>query len=224
MISGNNSNSISKIRQEGKERTVQGTGLFFIWLLMLYTGLAATPTYAEEPKIDAPAWTIDELMHGLAQVKKSKATFIERKFISILKAPLEYSGTLIYSSPGHLEKYTLLPKPESMVLDQNNLVIQSGDAHQKRTLSLQDYPAIWAFVESFRSTLAGDIATLNHFYHVTLEGHPKQWLLILRPVDDTMKSLVSEIRINGSLDQISTIETRESGGDHSVMSITKDAS
>jgi Outer membrane lipoprotein carrier protein LolA-like len=224
MISGNNSHSISKVRPVGKERTAQSTRRFFVCLLMLYAGWSATPTYSEEPGKDAPAWTINELMHGLAQVKKSRATFVERKFISILKTPLEYSGTLIYNAPGHLEKYTLLPKSESMVLDQNNLVVQSGDAHQKRTLSLQDYPAIWAFVESFRSTLAGDIATLNRFYHVTLEGHPKQWLLILRPIDAQMKNLVSEIRINGSLEQISTIETREAGGDFSVMSISKDDS
>lgn len=198
--------------------------LFFTVLLMLCVGMVSTATFAEEAEKDAPAWTINELMHGLAQVKKSRATFVERKFISILKTPLEYSGTLVYIAPGHLEKYTLLPKPESMVLDQNTVIVQSGEAQQKRTLSLQDYPAIWAFVESFRSTLAGDIATLNRFYHVTLEGHPRQWLLILRPVDDKMKSLVSEIRISGSLDQISTIETRESGGDHSVMNIIKDDS
>lgn len=232
MISGNNSHFISKVRHTcpelsrrgGKERTVQNTGLFFICLLMLYAGLAATSAFAEEPEKDASAWTINELMHGLAQVKKTKATFVERKFISILKAPLEYSGTLTYNAPGHLEKQTLLPKPESMVLDQNNLVMQSGDARQKRTLSLQDYPAIWAFVESFRSTLAGDIATLNRFYHVILEGHHEQWLLILRPIDAQMKNMVSEIRINGSLEQISTIETRELGGDYSVMSISKDDS
>ena len=198
--------------------------LFFTVLLILCVGMVSTATFAEEAGKDASAWTINELMHGLAQVKKSRATFIERKYISILKAPLEYSGTLIYNAPGHLEKYTLLPKPESLVLDQNNLVVQSGDAHLKRTLSLQDYPAIWAFVESFRSTLAGDITTLNRFYHVTLEGQPKQWLLILRPIDAQMKNLVSEIRISGSLEQISTIETRESGGDHSVMNISKDDS
>lgn len=193
------------------------TGLFCL-------GLTATPCFAEASGQDAAAWTVNELMHDLAQVKNSKATFVERKHLSILKTPLEYSGTLTYSAPGHLEKYTLLPKPESLVLDQNNLIVQSGSALQKRTLSLQDYPVIWAFVESFRSTLAGDIATLNRFYHVAMEGHPKQWLLILRPIDDKMKNLVSEIRISGSHEQINTIEIRESGGDYSVMSISKDDS
>ncbi len=179
---------------------------------------------ADEPAQEVPAWTINELMRGFAQIKNSRATFVEHKYLSILKTPLEYSGTLTYSAPGHLEKQTLRPKSESMVLDQNILVVQSGEAHQKRTLSLQDYPTLWAFVESFRSTLAGDIDTLNRFYHVTLEGHHDQWLLILRPIDAKIKNLVSEIRINGSLEQIDTIEIRESGGDYSVMNISKDNS
>lgn len=199
-------------------------GKFIFFTGLFCVGLTATPTFAEEPEKSAAAWTINELMHDLAQVKKSKATFVERKYLSILKTPLEYSGTLAYNAPSHLEKQTLLPKPESMVLDQDNLIVQSGAENRKRTLSLQDYPVIWAFVESFRATLAGDIGTLSRFYSVTLEGHPKQWLLILRPLDAKMKSLISEIRISGSLEQISTIETREAGGDYSVMSISKDDS
>lgn len=194
----------------------------FAWLFC--AAWAATPVFAEGLEADATAWTLDELMHGLAQVKQSRATFVERKFLSILKTPLVFSGTLTYNAPGHLEKITLLPKPESMILDQDELIVQSGDARQKRTLALQDYPAIWAFVESFRSTLAGDIATLKRFYHVSIEGHAQHWLLILRPVDPRMKDLVSEIRISGNFEQISTIEIRESGGDHSVMSISKDDS
>ena len=198
---------------------LSGLGKLIFFASLCCVGLTATPCFAEEPEKSAAAWTVNELMHGLAQVKESKAKFVERKYLSILKTPLEYSGTLAYNAPNHLEKQTLLPKPESMVLDQDILIVQSGAGNRKRTLSLQDYPVIWAFVESFRATLAGDIATLSRFYSVTLEGHPKQWLLILRPLDPKMKSLISEIRISGSLDQISTIETREMGGDYSVMSI-----
>ena len=195
---------------------------FFLALLAVFFGLAGQPGFAAEPENDA--WNINALMHGLAQVKHSKATFVEHKYLSILKTPLKYSGTLTYSAPGHLEKLTLLPKPESLVLDQDILVVQRGEPVQKRTLSLQDYPAIWAFVESFRSTLAGDIDTLDRFYKVSMQGQPNQWLLVLRPIDPRMKNLVSEIRINGSLAQISAIEIREPGGDYSVMNISKDDS
>ena len=198
--------------------------LLLIAVLMLSVGLPDTEVFAAEPEMNATAWTINELMHGLAQVKESKATFVERKYLSILKTPLEYSGTLTYNAPGHLEKHTLLPKPESMVLDQDYLIVQSAAANRKRTLSLQDYPVVWAFVESFRATLAGDIGALNRFYSVTLEGHAQQWRLILRPLDARMKSLISEIRISGNQQQIGAIETRESGGDYSVMTISKDDS
>ncbi len=191
-------------------------------LLMFCTGILSSATRAEEAEKNTSAWAINELMHGLAQVKTSKATFVERKYLSILKTPLEYSGTLAYSAPGHLEKQTLLPKPESVVLDQDKLEVQSGAANRKRILSLQDYPVIWAFVESFRATLAGDLDALKRFYDVSLEGHSKQWLLILRPLDSKMKNLVSEIRIGGNLAQISTIETHEAGGDYSVMNISQD--
>lgn len=190
-------------------------------LLTLCISVVPTSTRADETEKNAATWAITELMHGLAQVKESKASFVERKHLSILKTPLEYSGTLAYSAPGYLEKQTLLPKPESMVLDQDKLVVQSGAANRKRTLSLQDYPVIWAFVESFRATLAGDLQALNRFYAVTLEGNSRQWLLILHPLDAKMKSLISEIRISGSMEQINTIETREAGGDYSVMSIQR---
>jgi len=198
--------------------------LFIAGLLMLCAGLSATPAFAAETEQDAGTWTIEELMRSLAHVKKSNATFVERKHLSMLKTPLEFSGTLVYTAPGHLKKNTLLPKPESLVLDRDKLVVQSGDGRQKHTLSLQEYPVIWAFVESIRSTLAGDMETLNRFYHVTLEGHPKQWQLVLRPIESKMKSLVTEIRISGIAEQINTIEIRESGGDYSVMSISKDDS
>ncbi len=198
--------------------------VLFTAVLMLSVGLPATDIFAAEPEINSTAWTINELMHGLAQVKKSKATFVERKYLSILKTPLEYSGTLAYNAPSRLEKHTLLPKPESMVLDQDNLVVQSAAANRKHTLSLQHYPVVWGFVESFRATLAGDIGALNRFYSVTLEGHAQQWRLILRPLDAQMKSLITEIRISGNLEQIGAIETWESGGDYSVMTISKDDS
>ena len=194
----------------------------FACLLMFSAVVLSSATRAEDAERNISAWSLAELMHSLAQVKTSKASFVERKHLSILKTPLEYSGTLAYSAPGHLEKQTLLPKPESVVLDQDKLAVQSGAANRKRTLSLQDYPVVWAFVESFRATLAGDLDALNRFYDVSLEGHAKQWLLILRPLDAKMKSLISEIRIGGSLEQINTIETREAGGDYSVMTISQD--
>lgn len=163
-------------------------------------------------------------MHGLAQVKKSKATFVERKHLSMLKTPLTFSGTLEYIAPDRLVKHTLLPKQEKLTLDQDKLVVQSGSAGGSHTLSLQENPPVWAFVESIRSTLSGNSGTLNRFYNVSLKGNQKQWQLTLRPLDAQTKDMVDEIFIKGSFEQISTIEIREAGGDYSVMTISRDDS
>jgi outer membrane lipoprotein-sorting protein len=172
---------------------------------------------------ETPAWGIDQLMQDLAQVKTARAKFSERKYMAMLNAPLDASGTLVYTAPGRLEKYTRLPKPEILVLEQDTLTIEYKDRGQRRTLALQDYPVIWAFVESIRSTLAGDLATLNRFYRASVTGSAEQWRLTLKPLDPKIQMVVREIQIAGSRNRVRTIEVSEAEGDRSVMTITEDA-
>ena len=174
--------------------------------------------------VNAANWGIEDLMRSLAQVKSAKARFVERKELAILTAPLETSGILIYTAPGRLEKHTLRPDPESLVLDRDTLTIDSKAAGKRRTLALPAYPVVWAFVESIRSTLAGDLQTLNRFYQVTLAGDEHAWRLTLKPIEPKMQNVVSEIRIGGSANWISTIEILETEGDRSVMTIVRDTS
>jgi hypothetical protein len=163
-------------------------------------------------------------MQSLAQVKSSKARFVERKFLRILNEPLESRGTLSYSAPAHLEKHTLTPKPESLILDQDRLTFEDQGRKQRRTLALQEFPVVWAFVESIRSTLAGDLPSLNRFYEVRLEGSRGDWRLLLKPRDSKIQALVSQIRITGREQQVRVIEVMETGGDRSEMTIIEDGS
>ena len=121
------------------------------------------PAYGAEP-----AWGLSELMIDLGRVKQAKGTFVEKKYLKLLSAPLESSGQLNYTAPYRLEKITLTPKPESMVVDQDLLTIEMRG--RKRSLQIQDYPVLWAFVESIRGTLKGDLSALQQFYKVKLDG------------------------------------------------------
>jgi hypothetical protein len=171
----------------------------------------------------APAsWDLAQLMQSLSQVKSAKAGFVERKTLSIVTMPLEFSGTLAYTAPDRLEKHTLLPKPESMVLEGDKLVLEIA-RNQRRTVVLSAYPVIWAFVESIRSTLAGDLNTLNRFYRVSLAGEPSAWRLLLIPSEPAMQKVVREIHIAGTKNRVVSIEIIETEGDKSVMTITEDA-
>ena len=165
-----------------------------------------------------------ELMQGLAQVKSARGKFVERKYLAILEAPLESSGTLAYAAPGRLEKHMLVPRQESMVLDGDTLVIDNKETGQRRTFTLQDNPVLWAFVESVRSTLTGDLATLKRFYEVKLEGDATAWRLRLKPTEKRMRQAAAEIRVGGSGTWVNLIEILEAGGDRSVTVITREAS
>jgi outer membrane lipoprotein-sorting protein len=167
----------------------------------------------------AGAWGVEQLMRELSQVKRASGTFVERKELAVLTTPLESSGTLTYTAPGRLEKHTLKPKPESLILDEKSLVIEDKARNRRRTLTLEEHPVIWAFVESIRSTLAGDLKSLNRFYRVKLEGAENRWQLTLQPRDANMLAVVESIAISGSTNLVTAIEVYEARGDRSVMTI-----
>ncbi len=191
-------------------------------LLLFVAGVCSFSAMAAETR--APdGWDLNQLMHELGKVKTAKGKFVERKHLSILNAPLELSGTLVYIAPDRLEKHTLKPRPETMVLDHDVLTVEDKERNRRRTFVLQDYPVVWASVESIRSTLAGDLATLRRFYEVKLEGGERRWRLTLRPVDAKVEELVSEIHIDGEGNWVTAVEIIEPGGNRSLMTVTRDA-
>lgn len=167
----------------------------------------------------AAVWDIQQLMQSLAEVKEAKGNFVENKFLSVLNRPLESTGVLLFQAPGHLEKHTLTPKAEILVLDQGVLTIDNKARNIKRTLVLQEYPTIWAFVESIRATLAGDLPTLKRFYKIELEGNAAHWKMRLLPVESKMREMISEIRIVGHSTWVDSIETMETNGDRTLMKV-----
>jgi outer membrane lipoprotein-sorting protein len=164
------------------------------------------------------AWDVTQLMQSLAQNKSGRASFVEKKYIAVLEQPVESSGELLYTAPDRLEKRTLKPRPESMVIDSGSLTVERGK--RRMLLRLQDYPELAAFTESIRGTLAGDIAALRRVYNLDLEGTPERWTLTLRPVETRMLAVVQRIRIGGSNAEVKTIEIEQADKDRSVMTIT----
>jgi outer membrane lipoprotein-sorting protein len=187
--------------------------LLFAALLMAVAGAQAADTARSEQD-----WKLPQLMASLQQVQAAKASFVERKFMRILREPLQSSGQLVYVRPDKLQKDTILPKPERLTVEGGQLTIeQQGD--KTRQLALQDFPQIWAFVESIRATLAGDLPTLTHFYDVSLQGRRENWTLQLVPKDNKTRALVSIIRISGDNETIRNVKTEEADGDFTSMTI-----
>jgi len=165
------------------------------------------------------AWDLQQLMETLAQNKSGRARFTEKKSIAMLDKPVESSGELLYSAPSHLEKRTFKPKPETMIVDGDELLIERG--RQKYNLQLQSYPELAAFIDSIRGTLAGDRKALERSYQLSLEGSAERWSLQLLPLDEKMRAVIQRIRIDGARDQVRSIEITQTDGDSSLMIIEK---
>lgn len=171
--------------------------------------------------IAAEPWSVARLMQLLADRGNERALFTEKKFIALLDRPVESSGELRYLPPGRLEKRTLKPRPEAMVLDRGVLTVErDGKTH---TLRLADYPEIAAIVDSIRGTLAGDRTALERVYRLDLHGTPERWTLVMLPSDMKLAALVQRIDVSGNGDSVRAIEILQADGDRSVMSIERQA-
>ncbi len=188
--------------------------------LLSFLARAAVLAWAVFPLPGSAAdWDLEQLMHELAQTRSGRASFIEKKSIALLDKPVESSGELSFRAPDHLEKRTLKPKPETMIVEGGSLVIERG--RQKHQLKLADYPELAAFIDSIRSTLAGDRKGLERNYRIDLEGNAERWRLQLVPLDEKMQAVVKRIRIAGAQGAVRSIEVVQADGDSSLMLIEK---
>lgn len=189
----------------------------------LAAGVLAALALGAAAAADGP-WGLEALMRSLAAVKAASGTFVERKHLSVLSAPLELSGTLRYTAPGRIEKRTLVPTPSIMVAEGDQLTIEDGTTNERRAMLLGDHPALRAFVESMRATLAGDLPRLRRFYDVRLDGSERDWRLTLTPRGAEVREWVKEIRLGGSGNRVTSVEVLEAGGDRSLMTISGETS
>ena len=168
----------------------------------------------------AADWRLPDLMHLLAEKKSGKASFVEKKYVGILDAPLESSGELSFEAPDRLEKRTLKPRPESMLLEGDKLTLTM---HEKRpmNLRLQDHPEISALVDSIRGTLSGDQVSLEKNYAIEFSGVQGKWQLTLRPVQKAVAKFVRQVHIAGADANIKTITFEQTDGDRFEMKIAK---
>jgi outer membrane lipoprotein-sorting protein len=163
------------------------------------------------------AFDVGQLMSDLAKHKGGKAKFVEKKYISLLEKPVISSGEMTYTAPDLLEKRTLTPKVETLLLNKDLLSIEREK--QKITINLSNQPEALAFIDSIRGTLSGNRAALEKNYLLSLSGSSDKWVLTLLPSEQKIAALVQRITVSGSKNQIRSIEYLQADGDRSVMSI-----
>jgi hypothetical protein len=160
---------------------------------------------------------LNEVMGLLAMRQHGRVEFVEQQFLAVLKQPIESSGELRYDAPDRLEKRTLKPRSETLLLTGGILTVERG--HNKRVMDLHAYPQVLPFVESIRATLAGDRSSLERLFHVDFAGSVSRWTLTLVPLESKVKQSVSQVRIDGMREQLLKVEIRQPDGDRSLMTL-----
>jgi hypothetical protein len=160
---------------------------------------------------------LDEVLGLLAMRQHGRVEFIEQQFLAVLNRPIESSGELRYDAPDRLEKRTLKPHVETLVLAGGVLTVER--AHSRRVMDLHAYPQVLPFVESIRATLAGDRSALERFFQLNFAGSVSRWTLTLVPLESKVKQSVSQVRIDGIRDQLLKVEIRQPDGDRSLMTL-----
>ena len=173
---------------------------------------------ALSPSLPAAAWDVTQLFGMLAKERPARAAFHERKHMALLDRPLDATGELSFTPPDRLEKRTITPREERVVVDTERLTLER--AGKRHTLDLRANPAVAVLVESIRATLAGDLAALQRGYSTGLDGTPERWRLTLRPLDAAGSAIVERIDIDGEKAVVKAVEIRQADGDRSVMTIT----
>jgi hypothetical protein len=164
-----------------------------------------------------PGFTLDHLMSLLARRQHGEVTFAETDYLALLDRPVKSSGVLLYQAPAHLEKRTLLPKQESLVLDGDQLTVRRG--HRTYHMQVSAYPQVALYVDAMRDTLAGNEAALRKVFKVALSGTPQDWKLELVPLDPSVARKVRQVTISGAGDVIRSVEILQADGDRSVMTL-----
>lgn len=163
------------------------------------------------------AFGFDALMATLAQRRSGEARFVEQRFVAVLDRTLHTSGTLSFSAPDRLARTTLAPRPESFVVEGNQLTLQRGE--RVRRLALDSVPELAAMVAALRGTLSGDGAALQRFFTPSVQGVASRWTLTLVPLDSRLLGVVRLLRIDGEHAEPRVVELQLADGDRSVMTI-----
>jgi hypothetical protein len=164
-------------------------------------------------------WNMASLMRALASSKHATVAFEETRVLAYLEVALTSHGVLSMTPDGQLIKETVAPHQERLIVESDKVrSLRAGE--DEVILQLSDVPVLRGFVEAFRATLQGDLATLSHYYQLELQGSEEGWLLQLRPQQASLGAVIRMIDVAGAHSRVTSYTVTEQSGDVTTMALT----
>jgi outer membrane lipoprotein-sorting protein len=182
-------------------------------LLLVCGGVLVTPGGASSQD------PVDGILRELRSVPGMEARFREEKRIALLSTPLVNEGTVSFAPPSRLVRRTIRPRPSTLLIDGDRLVV--GDASGRREIDLSANPVVRSFVDSFVGLLRGDRAALERTYRIVpLPAEVGGWSVSLRPKRGPVRRAIREIRARGQGPAVEHLAVMERNGDVSETTFT----
>ena len=164
-----------------------------------------------------PTLTPAEVLDGIARGAEREVQFQEVRTTRLLKTPTRSRGVLRFIQPDRLERETLQPVHETVVIEGEEITIDRAGAQTSVYLSSGSPPAM--MVQTLRAALSGDWRKLESIHRVEATGSVSEWMLRLEPL--TNSATIREIRLSGRNDTLDEIAVIERNGDSTITRLLR---
>jgi len=175
------------------------------------------------------SWTVKRLMRELSQVSYARLNFVETRQSMFLSTDMVIEGNIQYRAPDHIEKVTVSPMSEKIVVDGDTMRVEKISDDRKddavmetKHYSIESHPILKATVGSIRYILAGNSEMLSEYYEMSISGQCDNWTLNLTPRTVEISEYAQKIILYGNESSILRYVTIQADGDESVMTLTYD--
>jgi len=193
--------------------------LFLELFLELLGGAGPGVAYAQGPRASADSTTapagLAELMGLLAASGGVRARFHETRHLSILTSPIETEGMLYFAPPDRLARHTTRPDRSTLVVLGDEVLFR--DEAGQHVMQLGSSKVAQGLVGNLAALLRGDLPMLREHYSVEFRSDGPEWVLHLDPRSRPLRHVIERIRVTGRGAALAAMETRETGGDTTLL-------
>ena len=178
--------------------------------------LASVSAFADTPNAE-----LDSVLAALAQRRHGHALYSEQIESALFKRPLHASGEMFFDAPDRLEKKTLVPAAEDLLVEGDVVTIVRGT--HRTSMRLSDYPRLSPLLNGIRATLAGDRSALEKAFQLAFKANGADWELTLQPLPTENRPVYKEIQIRGVDGIVHSISLDRATGERTTLTLTEPA-
>jgi outer membrane lipoprotein-sorting protein len=177
--------------------------------------LASGPSAADTACDAVPA-----LSSGLKGLRTLRASYVDRKTMTLMDEPLVGEGRIAYRHPDRLRMESLKPGRQVITVLGDRVRVSMPDLGREQELDLGRSSGAQALVRGILGVLSGRLEGLAQDYACTAVPEGDGWRLRLVPRREPASRFVREMVVRVGKDRLPfEIRTEEVGGDASVMTL-----